>query len=168
MVKVSLLVGLLLLPTAVSCDTLTLSDYQSLNGRVSYSAGEFTVSAIFTGGVKEIYSIPRTEVKSLEINQTDFNPGAPPFSLSGRISTRKSAPIQENPKVPFPPVTRPPQFPPILPAQSEYRDVVTLNSGEQEIGTLTEIERKAIALKIKNKIKRFARREVHSVKLDSP
>lgn len=62
-------------------DTLTLRNNAEINGQVSYRNGAFTVKARY-GRETATKTFDRSEVRTVEINHRDFNPGEPPADIS--------------------------------------------------------------------------------------
>jgi len=82
-----------LLISVLRADTLTLRNNSEINGRVSYSDGAFTVAARYKAG-SQTRTFDKLEVRVLELNKRDFNPGAPPKEVSifdERASATKDA-----------------------------------------------------------------------------
>jgi len=62
-------------------DTLTLQNNAEINGRTSYKNGTFKVIARYRSGTKTL-KLDRADLRSLEVNARDFNPGEPPKDIS--------------------------------------------------------------------------------------
>src|SRR6266851_3199275 len=75
------LLGSTILSSIAYGDTLTLRSNIEINGQVQYANDAFTLAAKYKTG-KRTYTFGRGEVKSVEINNRDFNPGEPPISVS--------------------------------------------------------------------------------------
>ena len=60
---------------------MTLQNNSEINGRTSYSDGTFRVVARYRSGAKTI-KLDRAELRSIEVNSRDFNPGEPPKDIS--------------------------------------------------------------------------------------
>src|ERR1700719_4052857 len=79
-------------------DTVTLRSNAEINGSVSYEGGAFSISAKYKSGTK-ISKFDRAEVRTVEINARNFNPGEPPKDISifedRTASTRDAADKQK-------------------------------------------------------------------------
>jgi hypothetical protein len=73
--------GCLLLALSARADTLTFRNNAELNGSVRFADDSFTVTARYAAGTKTT-TFQRAEVRMLEINGRDFNPGEPPREVS--------------------------------------------------------------------------------------
>src|SRR5690348_5363213 len=62
-------------------NTVTLRNNAEINCVVSYQDGTFTFVARYATGSKT-FKFDRAEVRTIEINQRDFNPGEPPKDIS--------------------------------------------------------------------------------------
>lgn len=62
-------------------DTVTFRNNAELNGVVRYRNDDFTVTARYKNGTRT-NTFHRAEVRSVEINARDFNPGEPPTDIS--------------------------------------------------------------------------------------
>src|SRR2546430_17468229 len=64
-----------------SADTLTLRNNAEINGKISDQDGAFTITARYRSETKTA-KFDRADVRTVEINARDFNPGEPPKDLS--------------------------------------------------------------------------------------
>lgn len=170
MPKALLLFALILVPVAGNCDTIKLKEGEQLNGKITYSGGEFVIVARFEGGKKETARILRQKVESVEINRNELNSGAPPDWLHGR--DERKPPVDIKPKVPQPPdIFKLPDTtssPGVVNDKSARKDVLRLTDGEKKIGRLVEINADAVILAIgKKKTEKFFREAIHSILLDA-
>jgi len=79
-------------------DTLTLRNNAEINGKISYHNGTFALTARYTSETKTI-KLDRADVRTIEINARDFNPGEPPKDLSifvDHSTSTKDASDQKN------------------------------------------------------------------------
>jgi hypothetical protein len=85
--------GFAALSPTLWADTLTLRSNIEINGQIQYEKEAFTVTAKYKTGKKN-FTFDRREVRSLEFNARDFNPGEPPVSVSTfdpSVATTKDA-----------------------------------------------------------------------------
>jgi hypothetical protein len=75
------LLAFLFLEPSLWADTLTLRSNAEINGSVQYDNNAFTVTARYSSGDHKI-TYGRREVRTLEINSREFNPGEPPTNIS--------------------------------------------------------------------------------------
>lgn len=64
-----------------SADTMTLRSNAEINGSISYDGSTFTVAARYKDATKTL-KFDRAEVRTVEINARNFNPGEPPRDIS--------------------------------------------------------------------------------------
>jgi hypothetical protein len=90
---------LTLLNTSGLADTITLQDNSEVNGKTSYHDGTFVLEARYRSGTKTM-KWNRADVRMVEINSREFNPGEPPKDISlftdHETSTRNASEDEPN------------------------------------------------------------------------
>jgi len=138
--------------SAVNGDTLTLQSDVSFNGRVNFDGRIFEVSSRFKFGTK-VLKIPPDDVKKIEFNSTDFNPGGLSDTIEIYLGERPGH------KPPAGVGTTPPFSPPPKP---RIRVELILNAGGERRGVLSRIGRNVELAGEKHK---YRRNEVRSLSL---
>ena len=148
-------------------DTLTLRNNAELNGQVQYESDSFTISARFHTGTRT-FTFNRKEVRSLEVNSRDYNPGAPPAqftNLDARATGTRDAmspskpgdesnSIQNNSKNKRGSTTL---KSPLSTDEfnSAVEDTVCLRDQTKLVGRVTRIRNGSLAIQIGSKVKRI-------------
>lgn len=82
-------------------DTIILQNNGSLNGKVKYSNGQFTISGVFQGQSEPAFAIPADQVKSVRFNGADRNADAPPADIRARSTASKGEAKPPNCEITF-------------------------------------------------------------------
>ncbi len=145
-----------------AADTITLTKHVEANGSVTFDGKEFVITCK-TSDETIVRRYARNAVKSVELNDLEFNSGAPPQSvgmsmsgtkadlevhqMDGRKMDRKATSKEED---------------------GDWKDVVILRSGESEKGRLSEIRKGHVVFIMPRGPKDFRRAEVLSVNIANP
>ena len=149
-------------------DTLTLRNNAELNGQVQYESDSFTISARFHTGTRT-FTFNRKEVRSLEVNSRDYNPGAPPAqftNLDAQATGTRDAmsssklgdegnSIQNNSKNKKRGTTTLKSPLSTDEFNSAAEDTVCLRDQTKLVGRVTRIRNGFLAIQIGNKVKRI-------------
>jgi hypothetical protein len=155
-------------------DTLTRSSHEEINGKVSYTSDDFSITARYSNGARTT-TFNRKEVLSIEFNDRDFNSGSPPKDISvfdGRSLTTKDASREvtaasdENKRKKSQTLQDHKSVHHSVMASNDYNpsdDVISLRDNTRIVGRLVKIEDGQVTLQTKSEDKKVSSKQVTSV-----